>query len=151
MTILEVQEILDEMAKIPGFEPGLAATASLERIRAAYNGCGPERWPQGVRDKIDEETAMFAPAVLVHDLDFDESDGTEERLHEANERLHRNTKCIVRHRYPLWTTRMLNPAYRLRRAKAVGIMLVINAATSDMLTRKAWLEAHAKRNGAKLP
>lgn len=146
MTVFEVQEILDEMAKIAGFDAGPVASASIEKIRAAYNGCGPERWPQDLRDKLDEETAIFAPAVLVHDLEFTESDGSDEKLHEANERLHRNNKLIIRHYYPFWTAKMFKPSYRLARAKALGIMLVINTATSDKFTRKAWLEAYSRRS-----
>ena len=145
MTILEVQEVLNEMAKIPGFEPGFSSIASLETIRRAYNGCGPERWPQNIRDRLDEMTALFAPSILTHDLDFEESDGTEEKLRDANERFHRNNKRVVAHYYPLWTWRMLRPSYRFNRAKAVAISCALNVATSDTLTRQAWRSSYSRR------
>lgn len=145
MTILEVQDILDDMARIPNFEMGAASGASLEAIRRAYNGCGPERWPQELRDKLDAETALFAPAIVVHDMDFDRSDGKEDSLHEANERLHRNNRRIFQFNFPLFSLMMLKPSYRLKRAKALGVMVALNVATSDGLTRKAWLESYDRR------
>lgn len=149
MTVLEIQDILDAAARIPNFEMGAASGASLDAIRRAYNGCGPERWPQELRDKLDAETAMFAPAIVVHDMDFDRSDGREESLHDANERLHRNNRRIFQFYYPLFSLMMLKPSYRLKRAKAFGVMVALNVATSDGLTRKAWLESYDKRMSAK--
>jgi hypothetical protein len=145
MTVLDVQDILDEMARIPGFEAGAVNSASLEAIRRAYNGCGPERWPQELRDRLDAETALFAPSILVHDMDFDRSDGKEDSLHDANERMHRNNRRIFRFYYPLFSLMMLKPSYRLKRARALGVMVALNVATSDGLTRKAWLESYDKR------
>ena len=149
MTVFEIQDILDEMGRRPGFETGAVGGASIEAVRRAYNGCGPDRWPQELRDRLDAETAMYAPAIAVHDMDFDVSDGSEEGLHEANERLHRNNKRIFRFYYPLWSLMMLRPSYRLRRAKAYGVMVALNLATSDALTRKAWRAAHEARVSAR--
>ena len=145
MTILDVTQILEAMEAIPGFEAGRVHLASLETLRHAYNGCGPERWPKELREKLDDVTMIFAPAFLVHDLDFEQSDGTEDKMCEANERLHRNTRRIVRWRYPFWTWRMFRLSYRLQRARAVALMVAINLATNDVLTRQAWLESNARR------
>lgn len=142
MTLLEISEILEQIKDIPGFDMGPAATASIERLRLAYNGCGPERWPESIRDALDDITRIFAPSVMVHDLEFDESDGTDERMHEANDRLHRNNRAIVRHYYPLATWRILSPTYRVKRAKAVALMAALNAFTCDALTAKAWNTAY---------
>ena len=147
MTLLEVSEILDASKGVAGFDLGSAATASLERIRAAYNGCGPDRWPENVRESLDDMTRLFAPSILVHDVDFDYSDGTDKRLHEANSRLHSNNRAILRHRYPLLSWQMLKSEYRRERAKAVAVMAALNAFTGDTLTRKAWLAAHERNRG----
>lgn len=144
MTILEINQLLDEMEAIPGFEPGVANLVSYDTIKAAYNGCGPERWPQSVRDSLDLLTAIFAPAVLVHDLDFHFSDGTDACLDSANARFRRNLEAIFHHHYPLVSLRILSPAYRLERAKAKALMLVLAACTTRQLTAKAWREAHER-------
>lgn len=145
MTLLEITQILEEMRQVPGFEPGLAYIAPLETIRAAYNGCGPERWPAEWRDRLDALTAIYAPAVLVHDLDFGESDGTESGLTAANARFHRNLKAIFRHHYPLFSLRILSYSYRLERARAKAIMLTLIVCTTAPLTRRAWREAFERR------
>ena len=145
MTILEVNDILDAMMEVPGFDFGLVNFSSANVISEAYNGCGPEHWSQGLRDRLDEKTQMYAPAILVHDLDFHESDGNEDRMHKANERFHRNTKAIFRHFYPLFTWRMLKASYRLKRAKAFAIMTALNVATTDAFTKQAWQECYAAK------
>ena len=145
MTILEVTEILEEMKGIPGFEPGYANVASIETIKNAYNGCGPERWPSDIRERLDEKTRLYAPSILVHDLDFEESDGTDEKLHEANERFHRNNRRIFDFHYPLWSLMMFRPSYRIERAKAFAAMAALNLATKDIFTRNAWNAAYKRR------
>lgn len=144
---LDFNGILDAMGDVPGFDFGPANTASAESLREAYGGCGPDRWPQDIRDRLDENTILYAPAIVVHDLEFFESNCDYDRMHEANERFHKNNRAIFRHAYPFWTWRMFRHSYRLARAKAFAIMAALNIATSDVFTRKAWKDSFvAKEN-----
>ena len=149
MTQLDINDILDEMLDIPGFDFGPANNASTDTLKTAYNGCGPERWPQDIRDRLDENTAEFAPAIVVHDLEFYESDCDYDKMHKANERFHRNTRAIFDHRHPLWTWQMLKPSYRRARAKAFAIMTALNIATQDIFTRKAWKDGFVAKEHRK--
>jgi hypothetical protein len=147
MSLREITDLLEEMDRIPGFDPGPVRLASIETLRAAYNGCGPERWPQAIRDLLDSRTSDYAPAVLVHDLEFHQSDGTARRLAAANDRFRRNLEATFHHRYPLLTWKILRPSYRLARARAKAVMMALALAISSVFTRRAWLEAYEARTG----
>ena len=69
---------------------GALADADLS---AAYNGTGPEFLPDSIRTKLDDFARPFLPAVMVHDVDFTNSDGTVGSFRSANRRLLVN--CIL--------------------------------------------------------
>ena len=115
--------------------------ASEIHIREVYNGAGPDdfskairfmlklRYPnlsaeeaeEKLRKEITEFLSIFKPAFVIHDFDFDISDGTEKKFHEANLRMFANMKKILDMEYPfkklwLWPIRArwwvrMNAAY----------------------------------------
>lgn len=69
---------------------------ALEDLELAYNGCGPEYLPSFARKALDKITAVFAPAFMVHDVDFTNADGLKAAFDEANYRLLINcVKCAL--------------------------------------------------------
>ena len=148
MTVMDVAELLTRANEVPEFDFGEMANASIESVKAAYNGCGPERWPEYIRDYLDEKTQEYAPAVMEHDFSFTNSDGTEENLERANARFRHNINAIFSHDYPLFTWRMLNPKYRLERAHSKAVQTALCVGVSKVFTRQAWREANAKRSKA---
>lgn len=68
----------------------------LDELDAAFNGCGPEYLPSFARKALDKITAVFAPAVMVHDVDFTNADGLKAAFDAANKRLLVNcVKCAL--------------------------------------------------------
>ena len=68
----------------------------LDELDAAFNGCGPEYLPSFARKALDKITAVFAPAVMVHDVDFTNADGLKTAFDAANLRLLINcVKCAL--------------------------------------------------------
>ena len=65
----------------------------IAQLAKIYNGTGPEFLPEGARVALDKIAAPFLPAVMVHDDDFEDSDGTVVSFHAANKRLLAN--CIT--------------------------------------------------------
>ena len=65
----------------------------IEVLATAYNGTGPEFLTQAIRRKLDAACRPFLPAVMVHDVDFTQSDGTRRSFLSANQRLFWN--CII--------------------------------------------------------
>jgi len=51
-----------------------------------YNGIGPSFFPKKIRNEIDNLNPALKPAALIHDLDWDENDGSEEWYHKSNVR-----------------------------------------------------------------
>ena len=92
----ELNRLRSEVARLnlQGREAVLALT--LEQLDATYNGCGPEYLPPFARKALDKITAVFAPAVMVHDVDFTNADGLKSAFDAANKRLLVNcVKCAL--------------------------------------------------------
>ena len=70
---------------LQGRDAVLALT--LDELDAAFNGCGPEFLPEGARQSLDRLLSVFAPAVMVHDVDFTLADGLKAAFDAANLRL----------------------------------------------------------------
>lgn len=92
----ELNRLRAEVARLnlQGREAVLALT--LEQLDASFNGCGPEYLPSFARKALDKITAVFAPAFMVHDVDFTNADGLKAAFDEANYRLLINcVKCAL--------------------------------------------------------
>lgn len=134
------------LATVPGLDPGAAAGMSPDEIRDAYNGCGPERWPQAVRAALDAMTSLYAPAVIVHDCDFALSDATDSGLEDATRRFRANADAILASRYPLLSWSILLPSYRAARRRAAIVHAALCLAVSPAFCREAWLDAAQARS-----
>ena len=80
--------------ELQGRDAVLALT--LDELDAAFNGCGPEFLPDAARQTLDRVTSVFAPAVMVHDVEFTLADGLKAAFDAANLRLLVNcAKCAL--------------------------------------------------------
>lgn len=65
-----------------------------EELACIYNGIGPAAFPQWLRDLISALHPTLAPAALIHDVEFHETDKSKEGFEGANERFKENGyKC----------------------------------------------------------
>ena len=70
------------------------ADLSLGKIRAAYNGIGPEWMSQKFRDKLMRWLGLFSVCAVIHDCRFAyDNDGSAAKFNAANDELERN--CII--------------------------------------------------------
>lgn len=68
----------------------------LAQLAKIYNGTGPAFLPDSIRGALDKAAKPFLPAVMVHDGDFEDSDGTVKSFKVANLRLLVNcAKCAL--------------------------------------------------------
>lgn len=61
-----------------------------EELAGIFNGIGPEAFPQWLRAALDALHPSLAPVAFIHDVEWSESDGSEESFAESNARFRRN-------------------------------------------------------------
>ena len=110
-----------------------------------YNGAGPDSWLPGARDLLTKLMSLFEPVVLIHDVQFSESDARRETFDRTAAMWKENCGKIFDAEYPFWTWRQLRPAYRAARARWLAVMSAANAAVSGSMAFKAWCAAHSAR------
>ena len=115
-----------------------------------YNGAGPDRWLPLARDVLTSLMMLYQPVVLIHDVQFEHSDGTEAGFQHTVACWRHNIRVIFDDQYPLWTLRMLHREYRLSRAYWWSVMQAATIAISGDEARKAWIDAHNRRPAVSL-
>ena len=119
---------------------------TLEELAQIYNGAGPDSWIPAARDVLTALMELFEPVVLIHDVQFSESDALHETFERTVDVWKQNCKKIFDAEYPLWTWRQLSASYRRRRAYWYGVMQAGNLAISTRAAFKAWTAAHSARS-----
>ena len=115
---------------------------TLEELARIYNGAGPDSWIPAARDVLTDLMELFEPVVLIHDVQFSESDALHETFERTVDVWKQNCKKIFDAEYPLWTWRQLSASYRRRRAYWYGVMQAGHLAISTHAAFKAWTAAH---------
>lgn len=75
-----------------------------EVLIAQYNGVGPNRWPEEVRDILSYLLKDDLESVEIHDMDYYQG-GDEKAFHEANRVLGENTRTVAKKKYHWWNPR----------------------------------------------
>ena len=119
---------------------------TLEELAQIYNGAGPDSWIPAARDVLTALMELFEPVVLIHDVQFSESDALHETFERTVDVWKQNCKKIFDAEYPLWTWRQLSASYRRRRAYWYGVMQAGNLAISTHAAFKAWTAAHSAQS-----
>ena len=131
-----VAQLLDE-AREAGLDGYAQANAKgLAWCTERYNGCGPECLRPRARAKLTSYLALFAPAFMLHDCDFAESDGKMASFHAANERLRVNCLKLADRAYAWWNWKR----YRARLAADL-----IADLCDSIFGFYSWEEAHMQR------
>lgn len=92
----ELNHLRSEVTRLNLQGRDIVLALTIEQLDNAYNGCGPEYLPSFARKALDKITAVFAPAFMVHDVDFTLADGLKAAFDAANFRLLINCmKCAL--------------------------------------------------------
>ena len=67
---------------------------TLQELTSIYNGLGPDRFPDWLREIITEASGLFEPAALIHDLRYHVG-GTREDFTAANDEFRENCYTMV--------------------------------------------------------
>lgn len=82
--------------------------AEIERI---YNGLGPDRFPDWLREIITLASGLFEPAALIHDLRYHVG-GTKADFTAANDEFRENCYTLVDAAYPWYDPRRYTWRFR---------------------------------------
>ena len=137
MNYQELTDIRDAAIRLHLDGSQFLAYLPLEVLAAAYNGTGPEFLPEKIRQKLDAACRPFLPAVMIHDVDFTFSDGSEESFRQANKRLLFNciTCAVASHPWTSWK----------RYTLFLEAWAMYRAVSHPKLGWIAWIQAYNKR------
>ena len=105
---------------------------SIEALSSCYNGTGAEWMSASIRNALDGLCAPFRPAVMVHDVETAESDGTPQTFDAVNRRFLANCRTCAKDAHPWYNWR--------RYALLVQARIMYDAV--DEFGWKAWTDAY---------
>ena len=106
-----------------------------------WNGLYRDSWIPAAREILTKAMSLFSPAVLIHDAQYTESNGSREDFEETVRCWTVNTRKIFDAEFPLWTLKMLKRTYRVERAYWWGVMKTSNAAIATETAFEAYQAA----------
>ena len=133
----ELEDIRDDAIRLRIIGYTLLVYMPLEVLASAYNGTGPEFLPQKIRDMLDAACRPFLPAVMIHDVDYTFSDGSEESFRRANRRFFWNCIICANNAYPYHNWR--------RYALYIKAWAMYRAVSNPKFGWVAWIQAYNKR------
>lgn len=110
-----------------------------------YNGAGPDSWSTKGRELTTKLMNLFKPVILIHDVQFDESDGSDDGFQRTKENWEYNCRLIFDIHYPLLTPKILSRSYRVERAYWWTVLKAGTVAISSGSAREAWQDAYKRR------
>lgn len=84
---------------------------SLLDLATIYNGIGPDRFPDWLREIVTEANGLFEPAALIHDVEY-HIGGTKENFTAANDRFRENCYTLVKAAYSWYDPRRYKWLFR---------------------------------------
>ena len=84
---------------------------SLEEIQKIYNGIGPDRFPDWLREIITLANGLFEPAAMIHDLRYHVG-GTKADFTQANDEFRKNCYTLVKAAYAWYDPRRYKWLFR---------------------------------------
>ena len=87
---------LRSMCLLYGLEnSSILSRYSDERLAEIYSGIGPDSFPEWANRLISISNPFLEPVAMIHDVEWNESEGTRESFTESNVRFRRNGKKIA--------------------------------------------------------
>jgi len=115
------------------------------QLASWYNGAGPDSWLPVARETLTALMTLFKPVVLIHDTQFEFSDGTDEGFARTVADWCANTAKIVDAEYPLSLKFLLDKNYRRQYLYWHGVKKIVDRAIATDAAKEAWLAAHNRR------
>ena len=72
---------------------------SLDDLQKIFNGIGSDKFPESIRELLDELNPTLLPVALIHDVEWHKSDCKMETFTASNDRFKENGIKIAKYRY----------------------------------------------------
>ena len=90
---------------------------SIPELEQIYNGIGPDRFPDWMREIVTEANGLFEPAALIHDVRY-HIGGTREDFTAANSEFRANCYTLIYARFAWYDPRRYKWLFRAWRYAA---------------------------------
>jgi hypothetical protein len=114
-TVSEMKQIRFSADALGLYAPPLFWELPESELVKICNGCGPEFFPDWARELADFIYRKYRAAIAIHDVEYEESDGTEISRCEADTNFYENCLIIWNKRFG-WS-RWINPVALYERKK----------------------------------
>ena len=91
---MTVKELIRKARELNLENVGILDRYSVEEIAGIYNGIGPDRFPEVLREFLNTLHPTLQVVALIHDLEYYEG-GTRKQFTESNDRFYRNGKTAA--------------------------------------------------------
>ena len=140
MTIDEADSTIFEARALGLRGADFMSSLGPEKVAAACNGAGPDRWPERARKKLTKWLWLFKTCFDIHDCEFEYgNDGSRGGFDRANDNLEINCRIACDSEY-----RWYNPMRYVARL-AAGV--VVDACRK--FGWEDWVKAYEKGDGGK--
>ena len=116
------------------------------QLASWYNGAGPDSWLPVARETLTALMTLFKPVVLIHDIQFEFSNGTDIGFAQTVADWCENTRIIVSAEYPFSLNIVFDKNYRRQYLYWHGIKKIVDRAISTPAVKDAWIAAHNRRS-----
>ena len=127
---------LRELAEKYGLEDReILSKYPMNRLAQIYNGIGPDAFPEWLRGFVTALHPSLAAVAFIHDVEWHESDGTDETFKATNDRFKRNGYKVAQTEYGWWNPRRYAVMNQARRFGNY----------CQMFGKGGWLKCHEER------
>lgn len=103
MNRLKKIKLLKEQAETLGLENReIIGKYNMRELCSIYNGIGPDAFPGWLREFISALHPSLEVVAFIHDIEWHESDGSQEKFHESNDRFLTNGRIAAKARFGWW-------------------------------------------------
>ena len=111
----EIKRLRELAGKYELEDREILARYPMGRLAKIYNGIGPDAFPEWLRGFVTALHPSLAAVAFIHDVEWHESDGTDETFKATNDRFKRNGRKVAQAEFGWWNPRryaVMNQARR---------------------------------------
>lgn len=137
--IAEVRHLRELCEKYQLERREILAKFSDEELAKIYNGMGPDAFPDWMRKALDALHPSLKCVVLIHDVENELSDGTEESFQASNDRFRHNGIKVAKIEFKWYNPRRYLVMFDAAKYAAVCQLFGWSFWARDRIKKAAWM------------